>query len=140
MPVEESVFTISQIVLKIHIIITIYSVQNLGKSRSDWAETVTLVPVCLGTCWGLGPLPCIERSGDSVLAPWSHRGAPLQTLAWGRRQPRALASGCCSYDVILIVDCKCLLIPPLTAWPICLVMIALTSRALTNAGPQSPRN
>lgn len=50
------------------------------------------------------------------------------------------AEGCLSYDVMLIGESKCLLILPLTAWLICLIMIALTSCSLTNASPASPIN
>lgn len=48
------------------------------------------------------------------------------------------AEGCFSYDVILIVESECLQILPLNAWPICLIMIALTCLLFDNCKPYVP--
>lgn len=67
------------------IISIIYSVQNLGESPIAGEKTVTLVPVCLGTCWGLGPPPCLEGVGTQLAAwgvtggrPWQPSGLCLR--------------------------------------------------------------
>lgn len=106
--------------------IVIYSMQNAGEGdRVDLPggrsqPQLRFAWPAWGLAGGQGPPPSPERAWDSAFSEAVTGGRPpaaLWPLLWERLG--LLAEGCFSYDVILIAECKCLLIPPLTAWLIC---------------------
>lgn len=84
----------------------IYSDRAGGESGLRWLKTPAVLPIS-GPAWelgcGQGPPLCMEGPETQLPALAVAGGtSPHSPLASALREPRALAEGCFSYDVILI--------------------------------------
>lgn len=92
-----------------------------------FGRKLILVFVCLGICWGLGLLFCLEGVLDWFLV-WGGIGGRSVVFGFLFRESLGFLVEGFSYDVILIAECKCFLILLLIVWLVCLVMIVLMFR------------